>query len=493
MEYDYYDDYNDEAYDDSDLPARSFQRELSFEETVASCVHPSLQFAVEYILNFVATNLLFCVLVRLVNRKSPALRYLHLLSCFFGATLMYLVVDYGYFHFTQLTISLYLVQWAMHRWLAGCSRFLRVPFLITGYGIANLLLSELMAPSPEAWNRIRGTQMILLMKVLSLCFDTDENSALLKQLNVLSYAGYVLCPANVVLGPWISFSDYLSIWKTVPADTRTARSNSRRMVVHLFRIVTSLLMAVGFLLTSNCMIDYLLASAGNSSKWIHAYSKAFSFRTSHYFVAYLSQCSMLAGAIEWNKQEDDRSLALPANSLYRVTSPLAVEFPRSLVQVVTAWNIPMHHWLKRYIFRATKRPFGTATAIAVTYTVSSLLHGLHYRLWLTLLTIGAWTHVEHELRKKIGNIYSACVLVGKCPERCTAHSHKSGSLFAIVINTLFFLLNVFNLIYLGCIFEGTERPLEENARDRSLFAPWAELNFVSHWLLAFAYLFYLVI
>lgn len=30
-----------------------------------------------------------------------------------------------------------------------------------------------------------------------------------------------------------------------------------------------------------------------------------------------------------------------------VAKPMAIEWPYSLVDVVVAWNIPMHQWLKR--------------------------------------------------------------------------------------------------------------------------------------------------
>lgn len=495
MDY-YYDDYYDEYYDHPDqAAARLFHRDLSIEETIKNCVHPSLRFATQYITNFIAINLLFSMLVLIVRKVFPtAQRSLHLLSCVCGAALVYRVIDHGFYHFLQLAVSLYAVQWTLHRWLTGTGRYIKTPFIVIAYGIGNLLVSELLEPSPETWNRIRGTQMILLMKALSLAFDTDDNHSLRSQLTVLSYSGYILCPANIVLGPWISFNDYLTIWKP-PAgiEPKQCRSSSgRRMLIHVFRIVTSALMAVGFLLTSNCMIDYLLAPI-NSWKWVRAYGRALSFRTSHYFIGYLSQCSMMAAAADWHRAEDERSIMLPVSSLYRITSPMAVEFPRSLVQVVTAWNIPMHLWLKRYIFRTTKRPFGTGTAIALTYIISSLLHGLHYRLWITLLTIGSWTFVEHEVRKKLATIYSACVLVGKCPSSCTVHQHKSNSVFCTVINMLFFALNIFNLIYLGCIFESSERPPDEVQQDKSMFGPWTELNYASHWLLVFAYLFYFVI
>uniref|UniRef100_A0A182SZW9 Protein-serine O-palmitoleoyltransferase porcupine n=1 Tax=Anopheles maculatus TaxID=74869 RepID=A0A182SZW9_9DIPT len=494
MDY-YYDDYYDEYYEHPDqMAARLIQREFSFEETITNCVHPSLRFAAQYMTNFVAINLLFNILIVCVRKLFPVShRSLHLLSCIFGAILLYRVIDHRFYHFLQLATSLYVVQWTLHRWLSGSGRYIKTPFIVIAYGIGNLLLSELLEPSPETWNRIRGTQMILLMKALSLAFDTEENQNLRNQLNVLSYTGYILCPANVVLGPWISFNDYLNIWKpSFGSETKPNRSSGRRLLIHVFRILVSALMAGGFLLTSNCMIDYLLAPIA-SWKWVRAYGRALSFRTSHYFIAYLSQCSVIAAAVDWNRAEDERSVMLPVSSLYRVSSPMAVEFPRSLVQVVTAWNIPMHLWLKRYIFRTTKRPFGTAAAIALTYIISSLLHGLHYRLWVTLLTIGSWTFVEHEIRKKLATIYSACVLVSKCPNTCTVHQHRNKSLFCIVINALFFALNMFNLIYLGCIFETTEGPPEEADHDKSLFGRWTELNYASHWLLVFAYLFYFVI
>lgn len=42
---------------------------------------------------------------------------------------------------------------------------------------------------------------------------------------------------------------------------------------------------------------------------------------------------------------------------YYVTKPLYIEFPRSLVQVVIYWNVPMHTWLKKCKFtsKLTKR------------------------------------------------------------------------------------------------------------------------------------------
>jgi porcupine-like protein len=41
-----------------------------------------------------------------------------------------------------------------------------------------------------------------------------------------------------------------------------------------------------------------------------------------------------------------------------VTQPHNIEVPRSLVEVVVSWNIPMHAWLKKYVFKETRKSFG---------------------------------------------------------------------------------------------------------------------------------------
>lgn len=87
-----------------------------------------------------------------------------------------------------------------------------------------------------------------------------------------------------------------------------------------------------------------------------------------------------------------------------VSKPLSVELPRSMVEVVTSWNVPMSSFLHTCEFRSRARlgvifarilvyhsdtcppsglptdvfksalKFGTFTAVMVTYTASALLH-----------------------------------------------------------------------------------------------------------------------
>ena len=68
-----------------------------------------------------------------------------------------------------------------------------------------------------------------------------------------------------------------------------------------------------------------------------AYRDALSFRTSHYFVSFLSEATALASGIDSSSTGEWH---------VTVTRPLNVELPRSLVEVVVNWNMPMHSFLR---------------------------------------------------------------------------------------------------------------------------------------------------
>jgi porcupine-like protein len=63
-----------------------------------------------------------------------------------------------------------------------------------------------------------------------------------------------------------------------------------------------------------------------------AFRDALGFRASHYFICFIASSIMLTGGYPLSQT--------------LITKPLEIEVPRSLVQVVISWNIPMHNWLK---------------------------------------------------------------------------------------------------------------------------------------------------
>lgn len=59
---------------------------------------------------------------------------------------------------------------------------------------------------------MRGTQMIAAMKIISIGFDIDLEK-MKRAPDFLEFWGYVLCPGNVVMGPWASYNEYLLIYQ----------------------------------------------------------------------------------------------------------------------------------------------------------------------------------------------------------------------------------------------------------------------------------------
>lgn len=70
---------------------------------------------------------------------------------------------------------------------------------------------ELVASDAQTWHKMRGTQMVAAMKIISLCFDIDR-SRVLQIPNGLEFCGYILCPANAIMGPWCSYDEYTLIY-----------------------------------------------------------------------------------------------------------------------------------------------------------------------------------------------------------------------------------------------------------------------------------------
>ena len=90
-----------------------------------------------------------------------------------------------------------------------------------------------------------------------------------------------------------------------------------------------------------------------------------SFRASHYFVSFMSEASLIAagfGCSVAGSQVLSQIFSGAVDELlqvlwhYTVTQPHNIEVPRSLVEVVVSWNLPMHRWLKQYVFKQVAAP-----------------------------------------------------------------------------------------------------------------------------------------
>lgn len=191
---------------------------------------------------------------------------------------------------------------------------------------------------------------------------------------------------------------------------------------------------------------------------------------------------------------------------YSITKPWVIEMPRSLVDVVVYWNLSMHYWLKTCKSTLTEwwskktneinalfvyclrtdifthlKPRGIFQAVILTYIVSSLLHGLNIQLAAVLLSLGFATYAEYSLRKKLADIYNACILAHPCVN-CT-HRYNSYNLWVIAFNFGFGLLAVFHLAYLGVVIGGTHDPSDIAASVDHITSCWRPLDYATHWLI----------
>ncbi|XP_040049120.1 protein-serine O-palmitoleoyltransferase porcupine [Gasterosteus aculeatus] len=417
--------------------------------------------------------LLLCLICRLCFRLGVVSTLKHSVSALSGIYCLFLFFELHMLWVLLLCALCYLVLLLSQH---SSSRGLFLSVVILLY----LLVGELHLIDMVTWHKIRGSQMVVAMKAISLAFDLDRG-AVGRLPSPAEYLGYVLFVGTVVFGPWISFSTYSNAVEGTKLSWSWLRSSS-----------FSLLKSQMCLLVSTCIAPYLfpllIPIHGNTvtQKWLHAYENAVSFHFSNYFVGHLSEgTSMLAGA-GFTAEKDNIRWDMS------VVKPLSVEMPRSMVLVVTSWNIPMSRWLKTYAFKNAMK-LGTFPAILVTYTTSALLHGLSFHLGAVLLSLGFITYVEHVLRKKLASIFSACVLSRPCPADCS-HQHKK-EYWVMLLNLVFSLLAIFHLTYLGSMFDPgvDEQEVEEGYAAIHTIQRWSELNWASHWVVFACWLFYRLI
>ncbi|PAV78531.1 hypothetical protein WR25_09562 isoform C [Diploscapter pachys] len=265
--------------------------------------------------------------------------------------------------------------------------------------------------SAKVFTQHRGLLMILAMKLSALAFDSQN----IVHDPVLAFT-YLFNPATVIFGPFVSYRDYV--------DSFRRKGGFWPEVENIWNAVYSLLMAGIWVLTSSCA-DTIIPNASQNQQ---AFNTAFSFRSSHYFISYLSQ-----------------ALAILAGYNLVVTRPLEVELPRSIGALVTSWNVPMHDYLKKYIYKKfiTSGPF---IAILATFGISSLLHGINAQFSLVLLTLGFNAYFEAQLRDSLAR------LLGNVDIGARSERYRKQNVISHGINFLFMLLNIHQLIYLGMPF-----------------------------------------
>ncbi|XP_063064833.1 porcupine O-acyltransferase like [Engraulis encrasicolus] len=454
----------------------SFSTSELFQELALGCVIPAAQQGFDQVWQL----LLVCLLCRLFCRTGVPTNAKHLCSLVAGVYVLYQFFETHMVWVVLLSalcyLTLFLVCYSNSR-----GTFLSLAVLIY------LLVGELHLVDPATWLKIRGSQMVVAMKAISLAFDLDRG-AVSAFPSLLEFMGYILYVGTVIFGPWISFASYKDAME------------SRKLKFSWFaKISGSWVKCQLCLVVSTCiapyLFPYLIPVEGGETldRWLDAYENAISFHYSHYFVSFLSETTTTLAGAGFTDNKDNVKWDMT------VANPVNVELPRSMVEVVSSWNVPMSRWLNTYVFKSALK-LGTFPAILVTYTASALLHGLSFHLGAVLLSLGFITYVEHVLRKRLAVIFSACILSKSCPPECTHQNKKS--LWVYGINVTFSVLAIFHLTYLGSLFDSDLDNMDnvENSMDPGegflashTIQKWSELSWLSHKVMLGCFVFYWLI
>ncbi|CAJ0588561.1 unnamed protein product [Cylicocyclus nassatus] len=315
-------------------------------------------------------------------------------------------------------------------------------FVVTCACIVSVLIMQSLMSAAE-FVAIRGIIMVLTMKLSSLAFDTAGTAG---AANAIPFLAYLINPATIIFGPFYSIRDF--------EDTLQCKSVKEEVVNILWGIAV-LFLAFLMLIYSSCspIVFDGVAVFGD-------YFTAQSFRTSHYFVCFLSQGLITISGLRIS-----------------TCSPLSVELPRSLVEVVVGWNISMHRYLRSYVY--LKFAFlGAAASIFISFAISSLMHGLNFQISAVLLSLGFVCYFENKLRNRISKRFSMCVRARPC-KNCE-HQRGWACWQTILINLLFFVHSVYQLIYLGAPFDG--EGASEGYTYHHTLSVWKRHHYAAHWI-----------
>ncbi|CAH8477555.1 unnamed protein product [Heterobilharzia americana] len=340
--------------------------------------------------------------------------FLHILSICLGLTVLYHSAYELWWIIIGLTISLasvFILNVDSIHYHSNGKYTNWESFITIGICSSVQLYCELYM-NPVQWHQIRGSVMIIIMKSISFSMEQNKFNDLINSepyillwtplYRGLVWLSYCLCPASLLFGPWFNPLMYEQIIRN---NCMNMKLSLKKIIISLFHVFRLYGLSLACLVYSTCFTHTLLTRL-RSQPWLYAYFASQSFRFSHYFVCLSSESFMAAlGYCDKystkSKEKADTDEEESITEVYRpvvVTQPWFIEFPRSLVEVVIQWNIPMHNWLKQYIYKPL-RAYGHIYAILGTYTVSSLLHGLNFQLSAVLFSIGIYAYIEYVFRE----------------------------------------------------------------------------------------------
>ncbi|XP_068247686.1 protein-serine O-palmitoleoyltransferase porcupine-like [Palaemon carinicauda] len=201
---DYYDDELYELPEEGDAWEEEDETVTQFStaELYEFCVVPTFSDSVQHLGSLLLWSFIFTLTTRIVHLPAWLV---HLISAACGCMVAWQLFGPKMLFMVYLilagTLALFCSDKLLH------SR--RGPWTC-GFCVAFLILCELWWADPVEWHSIRGAQMIILMKIVSVGYDLDATS-LSSHPSILEMAGYIMNPGTIIFGPWTSFDTYRKV------------------------------------------------------------------------------------------------------------------------------------------------------------------------------------------------------------------------------------------------------------------------------------------
>ena len=243
------------------------------------------------------------------------------------------------------------------------------------------------------------------------------------------------------------------------------------------------------LLSSTCVLGGILFNDSYLPFSLVALRDSYSFILSNFFVSYLSTVIACSGGILGITEETSKT-----ERYLVVSKPFDVLVPHSLTQLVIAWSIPMHTWLRRFVFRPIHSKMGPFVAILATYLASALLHGVNAQIAVVLLTVGFFTYIEYNFRARLAKVFDACVGSRPCEDTSAGVCHHKYDLDHPVVrcvNVSFsFYAAVLFAYSTACFGEDSEHGDQTTGYSlQHLLYTWSKLNWFGHAISLLTFLF----
>jgi porcupine-like protein len=97
-----------------------------------------------------------------------------------------------------------------------------------------IFFCELFIASKEEWHKVRGSFLVVVMKIISLAFDLEgypdikgeqKPASVSSVPDLFSYSSYCLFPGTTVFGPFLTYTDHSKFLHATPLSIRWALSS----------------------------------------------------------------------------------------------------------------------------------------------------------------------------------------------------------------------------------------------------------------------------